>query len=86
VSGRRYIVSRNHAESVKAAADRTSIFAALERQLAKGDKALLANTSRMQVLYLPTKYRSSTAAILVSGPDSWQIGADDHDVNNGGER
>jgi DDE family transposase len=37
---RRYIVCRNHQEAQKDAADR----AALERQLAKGDKALVGNT------------------------------------------
>lgn len=41
---RRYIVCRNHREAEKDAADRASILAALERQLAKGDKALVGNT------------------------------------------
>jgi hypothetical protein len=40
LAGRRYIVCRNHQESEKDAADRASIVAALQRQLAKGDKAL----------------------------------------------
>ncbi|MGA7453079.1 MAG: hypothetical protein WBW73_17975, partial [Rhodoplanes sp.] len=40
----RYIVCRNHQEAEKDAADRTAIVAALERQLAKGDKALVSNT------------------------------------------
>src|SRR5271163_1844653 len=40
LAGRRYIVCRNHQEAAKDAADRASIIAALERQLAKGDKAL----------------------------------------------
>ena len=44
LAGRRYIVCRNHAEAQKAAADRASIVAALERQLEKGDKALVGNT------------------------------------------
>ena len=44
VAGRRYIVCRNHAEAAKDAADRTSILTALERQLVKGDKALVGNT------------------------------------------
>jgi Transposase DDE domain len=43
LAGRRYIVCRNHQEAEKDAADRTSILAALERQLAKGDKALVGN-------------------------------------------
>src|SRR5262249_44775741 len=38
------IVCRNHREAEKDAADRASILAALERQLAKGDKALVGNT------------------------------------------
>ena len=44
LAGRRYIVCRNHQEAQKDAADRASIVAALERQLAKGDKALVGNT------------------------------------------
>jgi Transposase DDE domain len=44
LAGRRYIVCRNHQEAEKDAADRASILAALERQLAKGDKALVGNT------------------------------------------
>ena len=44
LAGRRYIVCRNHQEAEKDAADRTAIVAALERQLAKGDKALVSNT------------------------------------------
>src|SRR5262249_50493743 len=41
---RRYIVCRNRQKAWKDAADRASIVAALERQLAKGDKALVGNT------------------------------------------
>jgi len=41
LAGRRYIVCRNHQEAEKDAADRAAIVAALERQLAKGDKALV---------------------------------------------
>ena len=44
LAGRRYIVCRNHQEAAKDAADRAAIVAALERQLAKGDKALVSNT------------------------------------------
>ena len=44
LAGRRYIVCRNRQEAKKDAADRASIVAALERQLAKGDKALIGNT------------------------------------------
>ena len=44
LAGRRCIVCRNHQEAHKDAADRVSILAALERQLARGDKALVSNT------------------------------------------
>ena len=47
---RRYIVCRNHDEAQKDAADRASILAALERQLAKGDKALVSNTGYRRYL------------------------------------
>jgi transposase len=50
VAGRRYIVCRNHAEAAKDAADRALILAALERQLAKGDKALVGNTGYRRYL------------------------------------
>jgi Transposase DDE domain len=44
LAGRRYIVCRNRQEAEKDATDRAAIVAALERQLAKGDKALVGNT------------------------------------------
>src|SRR5262245_28549057 len=44
LAARRYIVCRNRQEAEKDAADRASIVAALERQLAKGDKALVSNS------------------------------------------
>src|SRR5215467_208119 len=44
LAGRRYIVCRNRQEAEKDAADRASIVTALERQLARGDKALVSNT------------------------------------------
>ena len=50
LAGRRYIVCRNHQEAEKDAADRSSILAALERQLAKGDKALVGNTGYRRYL------------------------------------
>ena len=43
LAGRRYIVCHNHQGAEKDAADRASIVAALQRQLAKGDKALIGN-------------------------------------------
>ncbi len=50
LAGRRYIVCRNHQEAQKDAADRVSILAALERQLARGDKALVGNTGYRRYL------------------------------------
>ena len=50
LAGRRYIVCRNHQEAENDAADRASIVAALERQLAKGDKALVGNTGYRRYL------------------------------------
>jgi hypothetical protein len=44
VGGQRYILCRNHQEAERDAADRVAILASLERQLAKGDKALVGNT------------------------------------------
>jgi len=42
LAGQRYVVCRNHQEAEKDAADRASIIVAtLERQLAKGDEALV---------------------------------------------
>jgi len=43
LAGRRYIVCRNHDEAKKAAAHRAAIIDSLERQLNKGDKALVGN-------------------------------------------
>ena len=50
LAGRRYIVCRNHQEAVKDAAERAAIVAALERQLARGDKALVGNTGYRRYL------------------------------------
>jgi hypothetical protein len=50
LAGRRYIVCRNHQEAVKDAADRAAIVAALERQLTRGDKALVGNTGYRRYL------------------------------------
>jgi hypothetical protein len=48
-AGRRHIVCRNHQEEAeKDEADRASIAAALERQLAKGDRALIGNTGYLK--------------------------------------
>jgi len=50
LAGRHYIVCRNRQEAEKDAADRALIVAALERQLAKGDKALVGNTGYRRYL------------------------------------
>lgn len=43
IAGRRYVVCRNEEEAAKDAAARAEIVAGLERKLAQGDKALIAN-------------------------------------------
>lgn len=50
LAGRCYIVCRNHQEAAKDAADRAAILAALQRQLTKGDKALVGNTGYRRYL------------------------------------
>src|SRR5262245_50562999 len=55
LAGRRYIVCRNHQEAEKDAADRASILAALERQLAKGDKALIGTSGYRRYLKANSK-------------------------------
>jgi len=46
----RYIVCRNEQEAAKDAAERAAILASLERQLKKGDKALVSNTGYRRFL------------------------------------
>ena len=43
--GRRYVVCRNEAEAAKDAADRRAVVEALDRQLRRGDKALIGNSA-----------------------------------------
>jgi hypothetical protein len=43
--GKRYIVCRNEAEAEKDAADRRAVVEALDRQLKRGDKALIGNSA-----------------------------------------
>jgi hypothetical protein len=50
VAGRRYIVCRNEAEAAKDRADRQAIVAGLEKQLARGDKALIGNSAYRRYL------------------------------------
>ena len=49
-AGRRYIVCRNEAEAEKDRADRQAILAGLERQLRRGDKALVGNSAYRRYL------------------------------------
>ena len=49
-AGRRYIVCRNEAEAEKDRADRQAIIAGLERQLRRGDKALIGNSAYRRYL------------------------------------
>jgi hypothetical protein len=50
VEGRRYVVCRNEAEANQDAADRKAVLDGLERQLAKGDKALIGNSAYRRFL------------------------------------
>ena len=50
LGGARYIVCINHQQAAKDAADRAAIIAALERQLKRGDKALVGNTGYRRFL------------------------------------
>ena len=53
LAGRRYIVCRNHDQMRKDAAARAAILAALERELKKGDKALVGNKGFRRFLMKP---------------------------------
>ena len=50
LAGTRYIVCINHQEAEKHAAERAAILASLERQLKRGDKALVGNTGYRRFL------------------------------------
>ena len=50
LGGARYIVCINHQQAAKDATDRAAIIAALERQLKRGDKALVGNTGYRRFL------------------------------------
>ena len=50
VAGQRYIVCRNEAEAEKDRAERQAIVAGLEKQLGKGDKALIGNSAYRRYL------------------------------------
>ena len=50
IGEKRYIVCRNEAEANKDAADRAAVLEGLERQLKKGDKALIGNSAYRRLL------------------------------------
>ena len=50
VEGRRYVVCRNEAEANRDAADRKAVLDGLERQLQRGDKALIGNSAYRRFL------------------------------------
>src|SRR5215813_15557921 len=53
IAGRRYVICRNAEEAKKDAAARTELIASLERKLAQGDKALVANKGFRRFLKTP---------------------------------
>jgi transposase len=53
IAGRRYVICRNEEEAKKDAAARTELIASLERKLAQGDKALVANKGFRRFLKTP---------------------------------
>jgi Transposase DDE domain len=55
-AGTRYIVCRNEAEAAKDAADRAAVIAALDRQLKRGDKALIGNSAYRRFLRPTAKH------------------------------
>jgi hypothetical protein len=54
IAGRRYVICRNDEEARKDAAARAELVAGLERKLAQGDKALVANKGFRRFLKTPT--------------------------------
>jgi transposase len=53
IAGRRYVICRNEEEAKKDAATRAELVAGLERKLAQGDKALVANKGFRRFLKTP---------------------------------
>jgi transposase len=53
IAGRRYVICRNEEEAKKDAAARAELVASLERKLAQGDKALVANKGFRRFLQTP---------------------------------
>jgi hypothetical protein len=64
--GRRYVVCRNEAEAAKDAADRRAVVEALDRQLQRGDKALIGNSAFRRYLR-----RAGKGQAFEIDPASW---------------
>jgi transposase len=82
LGGARYNVCINHRQAEKDAADRAAIIAALERQLKRGDKALVGNTGYRRFLKQQRR-REHHVAVL---PAFARLHPDDHPlaVDRGG--
>ena len=55
-AGQRYLVCRNEAEAAKDAAERAAVIEALDRQLKRGDKALIGNSAYRRFLRPTVKH------------------------------
>jgi hypothetical protein len=65
IAGRRYVVCRNEAEAERDRAERQAIVAGLEKQLARGDKALVGNSAYRR--YLKRTDPESPAFVIDAG-------------------
>ena len=65
---RRYIVARNEAEAEKDRTDRQAIVDALDRQLKKGDKALIGNSAYRRFLRKSRKVEGESAPVFEIDP------------------
>ncbi len=68
VNGARYIVCRNEAEAKKDRADRQAIIAGLDKQLRKGDKALIGNSASRRYLRRTTTENGKTGPAFEIDP------------------
>ena len=68
VNGARYIVCRNEAEAEKDRVDRQAIIAGLEKQLRKGDKALIGNSAYRRYLRRPRTENGKTGPAFEIDP------------------
>ncbi len=68
VNGARYIVCRNEAEAKKDRADRQAIVDGLEKQLKRGDKALIGNSAYRRYLRRTTTASGKTGPALEIDP------------------